>query len=625
MVKRNNNNKNKGVAASSKASSGPRRTAKVASRTAFTKVRITQALRMLSKSVLNNHRGGDDDDDDDGMDVDAVDEIPENSLVAALLASARPVPGIPSTTRPKSYFYQQQTPSGGEGDFLWTRDKRTHAIVETCLPHLDGIARHLVKTMDHGGPHELHAKLLNLMFRSVGGSTRTNIPAKTDLDELEDEDWDDIISKVVTVMKNESDADQTLLVADGTGDDNDDDGGGDDGEGSATLTTRQIGIRVYRTLYKEFWYRLGHVILAHSPSPAVAMVSDEDEHDDDDDSESNSEESTNDFSDSDSETSRRKKKRAKKSKPKKAAVQADKGFSSNRFQLEKVRDLILRMSEFVSVGQPDLRAAGTLAVLQLARACVERTVELEQKIRVATRQLRAAVKVGSKRKELLLQQHLDNWRRHKAELEEIVEGPVFQGVFIHRYRDTNEQIRRDCLRALSAISLIRPDVFLVDTYLKYFGWMASDKASCVRVAALEGLLAPFRAAGWSVHSASATTPAGSFPFPVDIQSMLNVTIKFLPRIVDCTNDARSLRVQELATKLLLYMLRDEFLDDWEEDAGWDKVNLKALDALSSPRVRRDALYFVMDQLDAFDDGKDSASVGEKKQLDRLVAIARWYV
>ena len=64
-----------------------------------------------------------------------------------------------------------------------------------------------------------------------------------------------------------------------------------------------------------------------------------------------------------------------------------KGFSSNRFQLEKVRDLILRMTELVSVGQPDLRAAGTLAVLQLAKACVERTVELEQKIRVASRQL----------------------------------------------------------------------------------------------------------------------------------------------------------------------------------------------------------------------------------------------
>jgi hypothetical protein len=613
--------------ASAKISNGQRRTATVATRTAFTKARITQALRMLSKSVLNNHNGSDENDNDNNMDEDVQDEIPQTSLVAALLASAKPVPGITSTTRPKTYYYQQRKHE--QGDSLSARDKRTNAIVTICLPQLDGIVRHLVKTTEHEGPHELHVRLLNLLFRSVGGSTRTNIPAETDLDELEDDDWDDLISKVVTVMKNESDADQTLLIADDDCDDDDDPNG--------SLTTRQIGIVVYRTLYKEFWYRLGHVLLAHSPSPAVAMVSEEDDDDDDDeaddDSDANSDsDKDTENSDSDSDTPRNKKKKTSKKKTSKkkkksgSSPEAPQGFSSNRFQLEKVRDLILRMTELVSVGQPDLRAAGTLAVLQLAKACVERTVELEQKIRVASRQLRAASKAGSIRKQQALQHHLDNWKRHKAELEEIVEGAVFQGVFIHRYRDTNDRIRRDCLRALSAISLIRPDVFLVDTYLKYFGWMASDKASCVRISALEGLLAPFRAAGWSLDAPPASTSAGSSPFPIDVHTMHNVTLKFLSRVVDCTDDAESLRVQELAIKLVLSMMREEFLDDWEDDVGWDKVNLKALDSLSSHRVRRDALYFVMDQLDAFDtDGKGAASIGEKKQLDQLVAIAKWCV
>jgi len=624
------------AASTKKPSSGGRlrTTATVATRTAFTKSRITQALKLLSKSVLNNHNGSDENDNDndndnnDNMneDEDVQDETPQTSLVAALLASAKPVPGITSTTRPKTYYYQQQQQhqqqGGDNSSSLSARnDKRTHAIVAICLPQLDGIVRHLVKTTEHEGPHELHVKLLNLLFRSVGGSTRTNISTQTDLDELEDDDWDDLISKVVTVMKNESDADQTLLIAD---DDCDDDGG--DGNLNGSLTTRQIGVVVYRTLYKEFWYRLGHVLLAHSPSPAVAMVSEEDD-DDDEDSNSDSDEDT-DNSDSDSEapkskktkTSKKKSKKEKKSNPE-APPQ---GFSSNRFQLEKVRDLILRMTELVSVGQPDLRAAGTLAVLQLARACVERTVELEQKIRVASRQLRAATKAGSIRKQQALQHHLDNWKRHKAELEEIVEGSVFQGVFIHRYRDTNDRIRRDCLRALSAISLIRPDIFLVDTYLKYFGWMASDKAACVRISALEGLLAPFRAAGWALEDAPRVS-TGLSPFPIDVQAMHNVTLKFLSRVVDCTDDAESLRVQELSIELVLSMMREEMLDDWDDDVGWDKINLKALDSLSSNRVRRDALYFVMDQLDAFDTdgGKGAASIGEKKQLDQLVAIAKW--
>ncbi len=572
-----------------KASSGTRqRNTTVSTKTAFTKARITQALKMLSKSVLNNHNGGDDNDngnDNDNKDQNDKEETPQTSLVAALLACAKPVPGITSTTRPKSYYYSQ---SNKPEDSLSNRDKRTNAIVTTCLPQLDGIVRHLVKTTEHEGPHELHVRLLNLLFRSVGGSTKTNISTQTDLDELEDDDWDELISNVVTVMKNESDADQTLLIADE-----------DTDEDAPTMTTRQIGILAYRTLYKEFWYRLGHVLLAHSPSPAVAMVSDED----DEESVSNSEQN-DDSENSDSPKRKTSKKNTKKSQ--------EVAFSSNRFQLEKVRDLILRMTELVSVGQPDLRAAGTTAVLQLAKACVERTVELEQKIKVASRQLKAASRQGSKRKQQGLSHQLDNWRRHKAELEEIVEGPVVQGVFIHRYRDTNETIRRDCLQSLSEISLIRPDVFLVDTYLKYFGWMASDKVACVRVAALKGLLAPFREAGWSEEGS------------IDVRAMQNVTLKFLSRIVDCTDDSQSVRVQELSMKLLLSMLREEFLDEWEDDVGWDKVNLKALDALSSEKVRRDALYFVMDQLDAFDtDGKRADEISEKKQSEQLVAIARW--
>ncbi len=568
------------------------RNATVSAKTAFTKARITQALKMLSKSVLNNHGG----DDSNNQDENDEDETPQTSLVAAILASAKPVPGITSTTRPKSYYYSH---SNKPEESMSEREKRTNAIVTTCLPQLDGIVRHLVKTTEHQGPHELHVRLLNLLFRSVGGSTKTNIDAQTDLDELEDDDWDEIISNVVTVMKNESDADQTLLIADDDAD-----------EDAPTMTTRQIGILAYRTLYKEFWYRLGHVLLAHSPSPAVAMVSDEEEDEEESDSDSDSE--NNRASDESDSPKSRKRKSSSTKKRKKKSKEPTQAFSSNRFQLEKVRDLILRMTELVSVGQPDFRAAGTTAVMQLAKACVERTVELEQKIKVASRQLKAASRTGSKRKQQGLSHQLDNWKRHKAELEEIVEGPVIQGVFIHRYRDTNETIRRDCLRALSEISLIRPDVFLVDTYLKYFGWMASDKDACVRVAALEGLLAPFREAGWSDDS------------PIDVTTMQNVTLKFLSRIVDCTDDAQSTHVQELATKLLLSMLREEFLDEWEDDVGWDKVNLKALDALSSERVRRDALYFVMDQLDAFDtDGKGADAISEKKQSEQLVAIARW--
>jgi len=803
VVKRGNKRpaSSKSTLKASSSSSSSSRTNKpaIATKTAFTKARITQALTMLSKKVLNHHGLRDDQDNDntntntnndqdsDNTNTDndnnekdddpPADETPRNSLVAALLASAKPIPGIPSTARPKSYCYQQQHKQQrlrempGIGT---TREKRASIIVDLCLPQLDGILRHLISVTDPNsnsnntnsddndndynnnnnnkntnnknsknkknnavGPHELQVRLLNLMFRSVGGSTRTTLAendARTDLDELEDNDWDDLVSRVVTVMKNESDADQALLVVAEDDDDGERDGDGDgehDGlqqqQQQQTWTTRQIGILAYRTLYKEFWYRLGHVLLAHSPSQGAAMVGEEDENDDDSDSddenddendsdnESNSNSNSNDDSGSDSDSDsdsdmesssssssssstrkrskaqrrnnkKQKKHKKQKKKHKKKTTRSSQastitstststttstslslsastqGFFSNRFQLETVRDLILRVTELVSVGQPDLRAASTTAVLQLARACIERTVELEQKIKVASRQYRVASRGGrSLEKQQALKHRLDNWKRHKAELEEIVEGPVIQGVFIHRYRDANATIRRDCLRALSELSLIRPDIFLVDTYLKYFGWMASDKSPAVRIAALEGLSAPFREAGWhdvdvgvgvgvdvdvpaslsastkqrqqqrggraagraaGGGGAGTTISASTVPFSIDLRAMHNVLFKFLNRIVDCTDDADSSRVRELAVKILLDMLREEFLDDWDDDVAWDKVNIKALDALSSARVRRDALYFVMDQLDPFDtDG--TVGLTDRKQSEQLVAIARW--
>jgi hypothetical protein len=82
-------------------------------------------------------------------------------------------------------------------------------------------------------------------------------------------------------------------------------------------------------------------------------------------------------------------------------------------------------------------------------------------------------------------------------------------------------------------------------------------------------------------------------------------------------------------ELLLRMLQHEFLDEWEDDDGWDQVNLKALDPNTSPKVRKDALYFILEQLPSFDSHEDdnrstlSSVVGEKKQAERVEGIAAW--
>ena len=150
--------------------------------------------------------------------------------------------------------------------------------------------------------------------------------------------------------------------------------------------------------------------------------------------------------------------------------------------------------------------------------------------------------------------------------------------------DSNEHIRTMCLEALSRYTLQRPDMFLTDKYLKYFGWMMHDKRPLVRRAALRGLLAPFEA----VRDAAAgkARPAGDAHLMVekiDLGALEHVVAKFLPRIADAVMDPAG-GVQEVAMELMLVLLKGGFLENVSEDKLWDQTNQRCLaeDAVDDP-------------------------------------------
>ena len=59
-------------------------------------------------------------------------------------------------------------------------------------------------------------------------------------------------------------------------------------------------------------------------------------------------------------------------------------------------------------------------------------------------------------------------------------------------------------------------------------------------------------------------------------------------------------------KLLVSLLRNAFLDEVEDEKMWNQINLLALASNTSAEVRKNALYFIMDQLEVFDDTDDRA-------------------
>lgn len=611
---------------------------------------IQSALESLGKKVLEET------------------ETPDTSLVAALLGSFAPTfQGI------KGY---STAPLG---------DDDAHQAQTIYTPQLLQIARSVVD-LHSENPNVAQIELLNLLFRSVGGTCETNISSLPGLsfsnyskkmrkmrddndqeeemeepheevellEDMELEEWGQLVTAVVDEMRH-TNPDCILFCADPDGavhadtmvsleaaaakqaqirgDDDDDedeedwDNGPDATPAAGSLKKNRVshfdvpvapsslGVREYRKIFEEFWYVFGTVALCEGGMSTVrGKVEDIDSSDEED---------------------------TVTSKGKSAAKNRNASSmtgSSTRYDTEVIREVMNRLLELVSVGQPDVRAASTISVLCLAQAVADKTATLNDKLSKLSRQYAAASasnrKKGAKSgaKAEALGHQVDSLKRNKADLEELL-STVISAVFVHRYRDTNMFIRASCLNFLSRVVIRRPDLFLKDKYMKYFGWMMSDKSDLVRVAALEALSLPFDASKSSLSKSNAPIimvggARNRQKHEIDLSLMEHVCSKFLSRIIECASDMH-VSVQESAMKLLLALLRNGFMDEIEDEQLWNQINLRALATDTSATVRRDALYFITEQLEAFDEDENNkqnrkgGKALERWTVQRLDAIASW--
>ena len=379
-----------------------------------------QALAALAKNVLPEG------------------EVPGlSSLVAGLLHSYRP-------TATKEHGVVDNT--GNDNNNLPQLSEYT--------PNLVALARKVILVHnDH--PNRAQLALLNLLFRSVGGGPQTDfslgglgsnkLKAKskrgggvggggtitdeddedTDvdnddddeeviLDDMDTDEWARVVTDLVDDMRHVP-ANQILLCADplgavhqahelnerearAKGNTTTSDQYSKDAKKSPPVS---IGAVEYRKIYNEFWYILGHIALTEG-----GMATDTT--------------SSNDFDGSSS---------GKDTTTTAPIVRLD---------AELVKNLILRIIELSPVGQPDVRAAATLAALSMSHAVLDQSAILAKKMDVASRQYAATKKnkspgAGGAKAEAL-KVRMESLKRSVEDLEEVVLGPVVQGLFVHRYR-----------------------------------------------------------------------------------------------------------------------------------------------------------------------------------------------
>jgi cohesin complex subunit SA-1/2 len=133
-------------------------------------------------------------------------------------------------------------------------------------------------------------------------------------------------------------------------------------------------------------------------------------------------------------------------------------------------------------------------------------------------------------------------------------------VFVHRYRDVASLIRVECIEALGKWMLVATDLFLTDNYLKYLGWMLSDKDAMVRRKCLNVLVDIYE------HN-------------VLLERMHTFLMRFKERLIEMTLDV-DLQVRILALRVLFQLSVLGLLDVKDLD------NIADLVVDEDPEIRR---------------------------------------
>ncbi|EAU84056.2 cohesin subunit [Coprinopsis cinerea okayama7 len=137
------------------------------------------------------------------------------------------------------------------------------------------------------------------------------------------------------------------------------------------------------------------------------------------------------------------------------------------------------------------RHTATVVALEVETALCEVAAAVEKEAQVVGRQREGEKKrkgagkgASARDKELQSKaQEIRERRKHLAEyLKEFVDG-----VFVHRYRDLDPNIRAECVKAIGLWFTKYPGHFLDGAYLRYVGWVLSDANTQVRLEAVRSL------------------------------------------------------------------------------------------------------------------------------------------
>ncbi|XP_031486000.1 sister-chromatid cohesion protein 3 [Nymphaea colorata] len=179
---------------------------------------------------------------------------------------------------------------------------------------------------------------------------------------------------------------------------------------------------------------------------------------------------------------------------------------------------------------------------------------------------------------------------------------IFTGLFMHRYRDIDPDIRMACIGSLGNWIVSYPSLFLQDLYLKYLGWTLNDKSAGVRKTSISAL-------------------QNLYEIDDNVPSLSLFTERFSNRMIELADDI-DVAVAVSAVGLLKQLLRHQLLADDELGPLYDLL----ID--EHPAIRHAVGELVYDHLIAqkFSSSQSSSKGKESESsevhIGRLLQILR---
>ncbi|KZO94707.1 hypothetical protein CALVIDRAFT_198341 [Calocera viscosa TUFC12733] len=248
-------------------------------------------------------------------------------------------------------------------------------------------------------------------------------------------------------------------------------------------------------------------------------------------------------------------------------------MSSQLYNSDLVPTLLSWLTTMSSSSLRSFRHTSTYVAACAVGGLCEVANELEKDVSVVGRQREAEKKkrksAAAIAKDPLEKRFAELKERQKKVVEFMKE--FFDGIFVHRYRDFDPEIRAECMHELGNWMKACPSYWLDAQYLRYAGWLLSDASTHVRLAALKAL-----------------TPLYSVPSST---ALPHFTTRFLQRIVQIAKSDTDVSVRCAALALLTEIDAHDLWGDEEDAGGNDRAKICLLIWDAEPRIRRAVASF----------------------------------